>query len=70
MNAVKSLSKNGKLAVFALIAVIGLAACSPQPVVSSSQGYLDTISVSGIGEAISRWSINGYRNSRLTRARL
>ena len=52
MDAVKSLSKNGKLAVFALIAVIGLAACAPQPVGSSSQPYMDTISVTGTGEAV------------------
>jgi uncharacterized protein YggE len=43
---------SGKLAVLALALLAGLAACAPPLAASSAQGNLDTISVTGTGEAI------------------
>jgi uncharacterized protein YggE len=51
MNAVTFVGKQGRLVILGLVLLAGLAACAPQPAVSSAQGYLDTISVTGTGEA-------------------
>jgi uncharacterized protein YggE len=51
MNAVRFGNKQGGLVVLAMVLAAGLAACSPQPGASSTQPYLDTISVTGVGEA-------------------
>ena len=52
MNAVTFLRKQAMWAGLALALLVGLSACAPQPAASSAQGYLDTISVTGTGEAV------------------